>query len=279
MEQLPILYQWAAEQGITENINGILITESRVRKEFEKLGYKIVAFYNAYPWLRLTDADLYLGLRTTPYGLQSITPFEKILLDTTPVSLYLDWQLQAFNNKFTEENHPMSAFISQEEFKFYELPKIAKIAEPTFTYAHILIPHPPFVFSPDGILTDPGYFGSGYGNPINDHYFKLGYLDEIQYDNQQIIPVLKQILKDSSTPPIIVIQGDHGFGKDHFPNLNVYYLPGEGSQKVYPTITPVNTFRLIFDTYFGGSYGLLPDISYKDKSATKIAPEIEPLCK
>jgi hypothetical protein len=31
---------------------------------------------------------------------------------------------------------------------------------------------------------------------------------------------------------------------------------------LYPTITPVNTFRLVFNDYFGGRYELLPDISY-----------------
>jgi hypothetical protein len=39
-------------------------------------------------------------------------------------------------------------------------------------------------------------------------------------------------------------------------------LPGDGQEQLYETITPVNTFRLIFDTYFNGDYGLLEDISY-----------------
>ena len=43
--------------------------------------------------------------------------------------------------------------------------------------------------------------------------------------------------------------------------LNAYYLPGH-SDIAYPTISPVNTFRLIFNTYFGTDYELLPDTSY-----------------
>jgi len=31
---------------------------------------------------------------------------------------------------------------------------------------------------------------------------------------------------------------------------------------MYPSITPVNTFRLIFNAYFGTDLKLLPDISY-----------------
>jgi hypothetical protein len=275
MDQLPMVDKWAAAQGISNSIQ-----QSQVRREFETLGYKIVAFYNLYPWLRWSDADLYLGLTTTPYAVQSVTPFEKMVLDTTPISVYFDWQLQSANNNFSQEgDHPDGYFISQEKYKFYELPKIAKISDPTFTYVHILIPHTPFVFSPNGLLYDPGFYSGDGGIPINDHYFKVGYVDEIEYANQQIVPILTQILKDSSTPPIIVIQGDHGFGDDRFPILNAYYFPGAGSGKIYPTITPVNTFRLIFDTYFGGSYGLLPDVSYQDKDAQNIAPEIEADCK
>ena len=35
---------------------------------------------------------------------------------------------------------------------------------------------------------------------------------------------------------------------------------------LYSKITPVNTFRLILDTYFGSDYGLLEDVSYFSKS-------------
>ncbi len=279
MEHLPAVYQWAAEQGLTRNVLQYYLDHSQVRTEFESLGYKIVAFYNLYPWLNWTDADLYLSQNANPYAVQMVTPFEKMVLDTTPISIYLDWQVQTFNDKFIAGNHPQDYFITQEKYKLFELPKIASIPAPTFTYIHFLIPHPPFVFSPNGILTDPGFYSGSYNSPINDHYFRVGYVDEIQYANQQIIPILAQILKDSSTPPIIVIQGDHGFGDDRSPILNAYYLPGGGSQKVYPKITPVNTFRLIFDTYFGGTYSMLPDVTYRDRQDQTIAPEIEPLCK
>jgi hypothetical protein len=43
--------------------------------------------------------------------------------------------------------------------------------------------------------------------------------------------------------------------------LNAYYLPGY-KNKLYPSISPVNTFRLIFDSYFGGKYDMLPDVAY-----------------
>jgi len=41
--------------------------------------------------------------------------------------------------------------------------------------------------------------------------------------------------------------------------LNAYYFPGEGKEKLYPSITPVNTFRLVFTNYLGLNKPLLKD--------------------
>jgi hypothetical protein len=45
-------------------------------------------------------------------------------------------------------------------------------------------------------------------------------------------------------------------------NLNAYYLP-KGYKDLYDSITPVNSFRIILNEYFGASYPLLPDITYE----------------
>jgi hypothetical protein len=39
-------------------------------------------------------------------------------------------------------------------------------------------------------------------------------------------------------------------------------LPGVDAEKIYPTISPVNTFRLVMSEYFGGRLPLLADTSY-----------------
>jgi hypothetical protein len=98
------------------------------------------------------------------------------------------------------------------------------------------------------------------------------YVDQVKYANIRLIQLVKDLLAKSTIPPIIIIQADHGYTMPYDlaikPRiLNAYYLPGNGAQKLYPIITPVNTFRLIFNTYFGGNYPLLPDNSYwLDKS-------------
>jgi hypothetical protein len=95
----------------------------------------------------------------------------------------------------------------------------------------------------------------------------VGYRGQVEYVNSRIIDSIDNILNHSDIPPIIVIQGDHGgvetvndYRRTNI--LNAYYLPGGGTDALYPTITPVNTFRLIFDQYFDSNNGLLPDVSY-----------------
>ena len=44
--------------------------------------------------------------------------------------------------------------------------------------------------------------------------------------------------------------------------LNAYYVNDQAKQDLYETITPVNTFRIVFNYYFGTDYPLLKDLSY-----------------
>jgi hypothetical protein len=73
------------------------------------------------------------------------------------------------------------------------------------------------------------------------------------------------ILAESDVPPIIIIQGDHGPWlqpkEKRMRILAAMYFPGH-QDKLYPTITPVNIFRLVFNLYFGGKYEQLEDVSY-----------------
>jgi len=65
---------------------------------------------------------------------------------------------------------------------------------------------------------------------------------------------------------VILLQSDHGLAESvRNANLMAYYLPEGGEQALYPEITPVNSFRIVFNHYFGAEYPLLPDIA---RSAT-----------
>ena len=53
--------------------------------------------------------------------------------------------------------------------------------------------------------------------------------------------------------------------KEVFAILNAYYMPEGKDKYLYPEITPVNTFRVIFNSYFGTEFDMLPDKNYFTK--------------
>jgi hypothetical protein len=50
--------------------------------------------------------------------------------------------------------------------------------------------------------------------------------------------------------------------KEDFANLNAYYLPDVDETALYETISPVNSFRVVLNSYFGTDYELLSDRCY-----------------
>ncbi|MFC1760292.1 hypothetical protein ACFLZD_02085 [Candidatus Neomarinimicrobiota bacterium] len=50
--------------------------------------------------------------------------------------------------------------------------------------------------------------------------------------------------------------------RERFGIFNAYYLPAGGRELLYDSITPVNSFRLVFDFYFNTNCGLLNDSSF-----------------
>ena len=58
---------------------------------------------------------------------------------------------------------------------------------------------------------------------------------------------------------------------DAFPILNAYYFPRRDYDNLYEGITPVNTFRVVFDTYFGQSFDILKDRYYFSRATKKQA--------
>jgi phosphoglycerol transferase MdoB-like AlkP superfamily enzyme len=147
---------------------------------------------------------------------------------------------------------------------FDRMDDIARLPEPTFAHVHVISPHPPFVFGPNGEHTYPPDFWNENREYPSDLYAK-GYQNQLTFLNQKMLEAIDTLINESDTPPIIILQGDHGPWlqpkNKRLWILNAYYLPGHNDE-LYPTISPVNTFRVIFDAYFGGKYDMLPDISY-----------------
>lgn len=231
------------------------LRHSAVRYDLESLGYKTVNFENGYAWMELRDADEFISPPAFSAGL---TEFEALFLRTTAARLLEEWGWV--------DPDATAARAARGRFNtvFDSLESLARDPAPTFAYIHILSPHPPFVFGPEGEPTHPADFWNAQRRyPAN--LYAQGYQNQLTNLNNRLEAGIDVLLENSETPPIIILQGDHGpwlQSKDRlFRVLNAYYLPGR-SDTLYPDISPVNTFRLIFNEYFGGQYPLLEDHSY-----------------
>ncbi|MBN1223368.1 MAG: hypothetical protein JXB23_08965 [Candidatus Aminicenantes bacterium] len=166
----------------------------------------------------------------------------------------------------------------------------AKLAEmpdeegPKFVFLHILLPHSPFLFEADGSVLEPLV--------RKRRTIKKNYVNQLKFTNSRILELVAVLLEKSKKPPIIIIQSDEGPTKKEFsfggmtnikqPEraeimtrircriLNMYYLPGVDRKDLYASISPVNSFRLIFNLYFGADFPLLEDNTYFGEADKKI---------
>lgn len=257
-----------------------LIKWSKVRQQLERLGYRTVAFDSGYEWSRLYDADVYLGLNRDTFAMQTMSRFEAMLVKSTLLRVYTDYAIRESQSGLAQANSPFDEHIELERFILARLPDLANDPSPKFVFAHILVPHWPYVFLPDGsIRSDPEF---DHDHPT-DEQLRQGYTDSVAFVSEQIGNVVEKILADSAVPPVIVVFGDHGLkGDNRLQNFAAIYLP-EGSAELYPGITPVNYYRAAFNQVFDAGYELLPDISYDDVDPTdgvdmRVFTETAPEC-
>jgi hypothetical protein len=231
------------------------LRHSAVRYNFETLGYETVGFATGFSWLDMHDADHFMSPPPLSSGM---TEFEGLFLRTTLAR-------HAQDLGWVDPDYMMGvSFRDRFNYVFDNIDEIAAMPQSTFSYIHLISPHPPFVFDPQGNPTYPPDFWNDQRMYPADLY-QEGYLNQLQFLNDRMLEAIDTILSTSTTPPVIILQGDHGpwlQPKDkRFWNLTAIYFPGHRNV-LYSTISPVNIFRLLFNSYFGTKYDILEDKSY-----------------
>lgn len=245
-----------------------LLQHSRIRSEFEQMGYQFFTFKAVYPWIDIQDSDFYYDAEQTTALIdrQEALNFQFLYLNTTllrPVLEALEANPTLFNflpsYLFLLIDQDSNIIRSREyrqyvqnEFAFDALEKIPSLPGRKFVYAHLFANHQPFVYDRHGS------FRSTPAETLDE------YRDSIIYTNQRMLDIVKTIIDQSEQPPVIIIQGDHNAATtpERVKILNALYLPDGGAALAYRGMTPVNTFRLVLDFYFGQNNGFLPDRSY-----------------
>jgi len=258
MEHIPSLGDEYTPDQISRAGLEARIKHSESRRLLESLGYLTVAFESGFAWTQIEDAALYLAPDSAAFNrmrsLGGLNAFEVLYLKTTAGRILLDGMVVFQGFLQPDFEYPDQIHRQRVEFTLEQLAGLPEMEGPKFVFAHIVSPHPPYVFDAQGPRRSP---------PENE---TEGYRDQVAYLNAQLLPLMRTLIAESTTPPIIVLQADHGgvntSSTERMAIFNAYYLPGDGGEQLYTHITPVNTFRLIFDTYFGGAFDLREDASY-----------------
>jgi hypothetical protein len=227
-----------------------MIENNRVSRFLKEKGYRYIFVGGGIDWKGMAQyTDEYFVYKSG--SLLRKTDFMNSLAHTTALSPFL-----IFFEGFFGDNDRKARL-----YAFDKISDLANTNRPLFVYADIMSPHPPFIFDSEGNPPKHNIF-VGTGNIWQSLGHEKHYIDQLVFTNKKTAELIDRIILKSETPPIIILQADHGIwwipgeGKKI---LNAYYLPGKDSSSLYDTISPVNTFRLIFNIYFNADYKLLED--------------------
>lgn len=244
----------------------VMIKQNAVSSYLSARGYTTVAFGSGFQYTELKGSDIYLN------PIRSLSEYQNLLVGSTPIPVILE-KLQIRSLADTYRNRTL--------YTFDHLPDYAPRNDQSFIFAHIIAPHPPFVFDENGNPINTSRLarfsdGNEWIQKEQDRKDYLHYYPkQLTFVNGKILDVVQRIMAGSTEPPIIILQSDHGPGlqwneqdpastnlRERMSNFVALYLPGTSDTQPYDSISPVNIFRLVFNRYFGASYELLNDKNY-----------------
>jgi len=239
------------------------IDKSSVMANFKSMGYEIISFDSAWWGTRIIDIADH-NLCENPD---------------------LDWRLlrQLKSTTMVPEIEPLNKMFNHQiqnqkrEQILCEFSELSKLREryqgPIFVFTHIMAPHPLWVFDSDG------NFPKKYV-PVkspNIEKRKNAYIGQMEYVNKKIQETVKSLLSETSNPTIIIIKSDHGTRivnekSSHEEELIIKYgnfhasYTDDVKNPFFNSTSNVNTFRIIFNSFFGGNYEILEDkVFFKGK--------------
>ena len=235
-----------------------MLREHEVGRFLKAQGYR---YYHLGSWFGPTasnpmaDANLALG---------ATSEFEAVLRDTTVVpAVERLLGIEAAGLTF-RDRHREGAL-----FQFRQLHRLASAPGPKFVFAHVVLPHAPYVFRADGTVILEAEARAADEAAL--------YAGQLAFLNARIKELVERLLAGpDESDPIVILQGDEGplmcrnvdcptdtpeYFATRFRILNAMYLPGV-DEALPDTFTSVNTFRTLFRAYFGADLEPLPDRSF-----------------
>jgi hypothetical protein len=264
MEYLDQVAQEVGESSTDQEPLYAMLQDYKLWRLLKSADYE---FIHVGSWWEPTRENKYADVNINYGG--SLPEFSRLVLKTTAMDPPWRMLARAWGMSGDERR-------TQYERVKYEFDRLSRIPEeegPTFVFAHFLTPHPGYVFKSNGDFLP-------YEEMQRTRSDKA-YLDQLVATNQMFEAVIDALVAESDIPPIIIVQSDEGPYPDFGDGfrwteadgsdldlrvksgiLNAYYFPGVDKSVFYPSITPVNSFRLVFNLYFGTNLELLPDKYY-----------------
>jgi hypothetical protein len=235
-----------------------LISDHEVGRFLRSQGYR---YYQIASWFGPTRS-ITIADENLVYG--EFSEFESVLNDTTIVPAINRVRGVVNVEPTFRERHREGGL-----FAFRQLHRVATAPGPKFVFAHVLLPHDPYVFKADGSPLSEAEANSAPERQL--------FADHLAFTNARIKEIVGHLLGGpEETRPIVIIEGDEGplmcqsvdcventpeYLRVRLGNLIAMYLPGAES-RLSDTFTSVNTFRVVFREYFGADLDLLPDRSF-----------------
>jgi hypothetical protein len=264
-----------------------LIRQSSVAKALKDNGYKfyqIGADYSASSKAPMADFDL--------------TSSNSISVFNRPPRKLSPFEYMEFNKSLYRQLFKVS--LNWWPFKSIEKDKVKMVGEQLtalnslasqksggkFVFAHILVPHHPYVFNSDGSISQ-FQTSDNYGTTI-----KTKYLNQLQYINTEMSKTIKKIMDSTNGQAVIILNADEGtypqemnsdafdlaapldymsktdmntwsekWLKMKFGILQAAYIP-KASQQDVQNLSSVNVFRVILNSYLGYNLEYLPNCNF-----------------
>jgi hypothetical protein len=185
-----------------------------------------------------------------------------------------DSVLRVFGGKYGFTQGASDERFRQSVLKaFRQLGTVPQSSAPRFVVFHTLMPHDPYIFGARGQkATFPDHSDTGHSTRLGMRY----YVKQLQFINRKLLQATDAIRAHSKRPPIIVIQSDEGFEalEEDFgektvrdirvKGLSAFYLPGRPRARPPRKLNTVNSFRFLFNQYFGTHFQMLRSASYPE---------------
>jgi len=257
MKHLEYLSDQIGRESRNHHILDQLVMENFVMENFKSNGYEIVnmgALWGPYNEFKIADQNL---CENKEMNRDSLT---RELIETSIVFYF-------FERMVEQERRDVILCT------FEKMSKI-KSEKPIFAFIHILLPHAPYIFGPNGESLVSG-------TSVTSEVFspKEAYIDQLKFANKKIKNSIEEILHNENKNAIIILQSDTGSGFnidwgnptnesifERHSNLSAYYIPNNDYRLFENKLTSVNTFPLIFNSYFKQNFEFLPDKMYWSSS-------------